>query len=182
MELLNNLFLNIGASDYEIDSRWIKTDIDVLDITNVDNWKIRFKNLKIKNVFAEHVWEHLTPEQAELGNKNIFKYLKHGGRFRVAVPDGLKPDPAYIDHVKVGGIGPGADDHKILYNYKTLKASLEKVGFKVELQEYWDESGKFHFNDWDLADGKVLRSRRFDKRNESGELKYTSLIIDAIKP
>lgn len=181
-EKLKKRKLVIGAGGLVHDASWFCTEIHTLDVTKKENWEALFEKGKIINVFAEHVWEHLTPEQAEIGNKNIFEYLKKNGRFRVAVPDGFHPDPAYINHVKVDGIGPGADDHKILYTYKTLKASLEKVGFKIELQEYWDENGKFHYTDWNLADGKVLRSRRFDKRNEGGELKYTSLIIDAIKP
>ena len=179
---LNKIRFNVGSGKVGFENDWFNTDKTTLDITQLNEWKRYLKFLKTDNVFAEHVWEHLTPEQADASNKNIYQCLKSGGRFRVAVPDGFNPDAAYINHVKVGGIGPGADDHKILYNYKTMKASLEKIGFKVELLEYWDEHGKFHYTDWDLEHGKVLRSRRFDKRNENGELKYTSLIIDAIKP
>lgn len=177
----DDLRFDIGSSKFNITSRWIKTDIDTLNLTRANEWQEILGSLKLSNVFAEHVWEHLTPEQGDAGNKNIFNHLKKGGRFRVAVPDGYMPDPTYIDYVKPGGNGAGADDHKLLYNYSIMKAALEKVGFKVELLEYWDENGKFHFTDWNTEHGKVLRSRRFDKRNESGELKYTSLIVDAIK-
>lgn len=63
-----------------------------------------------------------------------------------------------------------------------MKAALESIGFKVQLLEYWDELGNFHFVDWSDEAGRVSRSRRFDSRNIDGKLNYTSLIIDAIKP
>jgi len=87
-----------------------------------------------------------------------------------------------IEHFRPGGFGLGSDTHKILYNHKLLSDNLKKVGFQIKLLEYWDESGVFHFNYWDPKDGKVRRSKRFDSRNKDGNLNYTSLIIDAIKP
>ena len=62
-----------------------------------------------------------------------------------------------------------------------MTESLVKVGFKVELLEYWDEDGNFHFKNWTNKHGKVKRSKRYDSRNSDGQLNYTSLIIDAIK-
>lgn len=40
----------------------------------------------------------------------------------------------------------------------------------------------FHFNDWDENDGFIYRSKRFDHRNQDGELGFVSLIVDALKP
>ena len=174
--------LVVGGGSIIHEADWISTDIEILDVTDADSWSRLLGKGKLSNVFAEHVWEHLTHEQSEAANKNVFNHLKPGGCFRIAVPDGYMPDPTYIDYVKPGGHGPGAEDHKILYNYITLRESLERVGFQVVMLEYWDENGKFHFNEWSTEQGKVLRSKRFDQRNVSGELKYTSLIIDAVKP
>lgn len=131
---------------------------------------------------AEHVWEHLNERDTELANKNCFHYLKNGGVLRLAVPDGFNPSREYIEYVRPGGIGAGADDHKILYNYKIMKERLERVGFKVKPLEYWDENGVFHFTDWTDDAGHVRRSRRYDPRNQDGSLNYTSLIVDAVKP
>jgi predicted SAM-dependent methyltransferase len=172
----------VGSGGLVPPAGWIATEVTSLDVTDQKNWDFLLKKRTVSNVFAEHVWEHLTPQQADLGNKNIFQYLKTGGRFRLAVPDGLHPDPDYINHVKIGGTGPGADDHKVLYTYKTLRESLQIAGFDVVLLEYWDENGKFHFTEWSTDHGKVMRSKCFDQRNAAGELKYTSLIIDAVKP
>jgi hypothetical protein len=35
--------------------------------------------------------------------------------------------------------------------------------------EYCGESGRFHYNHWDISDGPVYRSLRFDHRNREGE-------------
>jgi predicted SAM-dependent methyltransferase len=170
----------VGASGV-FDEGWIPTDISVLNLTKPDDWKRFLKPDSIDAVLAEHVWEHLTEEEGIIAARTCYKYLKHGGYLRVAVPDGLHPDSSYIEWVRVSGIGPGADDHKVLYTYSTFKNIFEAVGFRVVLYEYFDERGTFHYNEWDPNHGKINRSKRFDERNEGGELKYTSIIMDAKK-
>jgi predicted SAM-dependent methyltransferase len=177
----NSKRFNIGAGKYDLGD-WVCTDLYYLDITKAAQWKRKLKWLKLDNIFAEHVWEHLSDEHTIFANTNCFNFLKPGGKLRIAVPDGFHPDPDYINNVKPGGIGAGAHDHKVLYTYKIMKERLEAVGFTVTFPEYWDENGEFHFNEWDVKEGRVERSKRFDKRNAKGELKYTSLIVDAIKP
>jgi predicted SAM-dependent methyltransferase len=173
---------NVGSAGINPDKEWIATDINTLNITRNSDWKKILFFLKVDNIMAEHVWEHLSDEDTRLANLNCFKYLKQGGILRLAVPDGFNPDPAYLDYVRPGGSGPGADDHKVLYNYKLMKERLEKAGFKVTLLEYFDEHGKFHFTDWSDEGGRITRSRRYDSRNKDGKLGYTSLIVDAVKP
>jgi len=173
--------LNVGSGSVEFDKEWFSCDIDQLDITKRREWVKLLGNSKVTNIFAEHVWEHLSYEDTNLANKNCYIFLKKNGRLRIAVPDGYHPNKDYIDYVKPNGNGIGSDDHKILYNYNSLSQKLKEAGFKTELLEYWDETGKFHFQDWSNDGGKVNRSRRFDSRNINGKLNYTSLIIDAIK-
>ena len=131
---------------------------------------------------AEHVFEHLTAAEAALAARNCLNYLKQEGYLRIAVPDGYFPDPAYIEHVRPMGSGPGAHDHKILYTYKTLSDLFASCGFKVTLLEFWDEQGKFHYTPWSAEGGLVRRSRWHDPRNNEEEITYTSLILDAKKP
>ncbi|WP_162426443.1 class I SAM-dependent methyltransferase [Pontibacter pudoricolor] len=176
----DSIKLVVGSGGIQIDG-WILTDIDTLDVSNYEDWKRYFREGSVDTVFSEHVWEHLDVEQTDKANLNIYKYLKEGGRLRIAVPDGLHPKPSYIDYVKPGGNGPGADDHKILYTYKSMTESLTKAGFTVDLLEYWDEAGNFNFNSYDENYGKVMRSSKHDKSNVGGKLEYTSLIVDAIK-
>lgn len=173
---------SVGSAGINSDKSWYATDIATLNLIKNNDWKRILLFLRLDNIMAEHVWEHLTDTDTDLANKNCFKYLKRGGKLRLAVPDGYHPDHKYIDYVKPGGNGAGAEDHKILYTYKSMKEKLESAGFRVELLEYWDEYGKFHFIDWTDEGGHIRRSKRYDKRNNDGKLNYTSLIVDAIKP
>lgn len=172
--------LNLGAGGTSYPG-WLATEIQLLDITRRGDWERLLGGRQVDALLAEHVWEHLDDEQTRLANQFCHEFLRPGGRLRVAVPDGLHPDPVYREHVRPGGTGPGADDHKILYDYRLMCARLEAAGFAVTLLEYWDEHGRFHSIDWDGAGGHVVRSRRFDQRNTGGRLSYTSLIVDAIK-
>ena len=164
-------------TDYE---NWWPTNIESLNLLDLNSFENLFANKKADRFLAEHVFEHITFEDAILALKNCSKYLKKDGVVRIAVPDGFHPNPEYINMVKPGGHGEGAHDHKLLYNYKKLSQAFELAGFKVTLLEYYDENGVFHFNEWNSADGHIIRSKRYDKRfNES--LGYSSLIIDGTK-
>lgn len=171
----------MGSSNINPDKTWYASDIKILNVAVEKDWGNLLFFLRVDNIMAEHVWEHLTESDTMLANKNCYKYLKKNGVLRLAVPDGFHPAKDYIDYVKPGGNGLGADDHKILYNYKIMTERLEKVGFKVQLLEYWDENGKFHFTHWNDDGGHIRRSKRYDPRNENGTLNYTSLIVDAVK-
>jgi predicted SAM-dependent methyltransferase len=160
---------------------WIPTDVDTLDILKDKAWKRHFGENSIDALLAEHVWEHLTPEEGLGAAELCYRYLKPGGYLRAAVPDGFSPDPQYIEWVRVGGTGAGAADHKVLYDHLTFARLFERAGFEVLLLEYFDSAGVFHAADWDVRTGKIHRSRRFDERNQEGRLRYTSLILDAYK-
>jgi predicted SAM-dependent methyltransferase len=172
--------LVIGASGV-CERGWARSEVEYLNITKEEDWRRFFQPESIAAMLAEHVWEHLVPADAFQGATLCYKYLKRGGHLRVAVPDGLHPHPSYIQHVKPGGTGPGAYDHKVLYTYQTLSEPFQSAGFSVELLEYYDERGYFHFNEWNRADGFIHRSSRFDERNVNGNLTYTSIILDARK-
>ncbi len=161
---------------------WIDTDIDQLNLLNDRDWQRYFRPDSIEAILAEHVWEHLTEEEGALALTLCSKYLKPGGYLRIAVPDGYFPDPDYIRYVEPGGVGPGADDHKVLYNYQSLTTAARGAGLEVDLLEYFDEHGRFHYTAWDPREGMVHRSMRFHPDNKDGELRYTSLILDARKP
>ena len=169
----------IGAhnTDYE---NWLPTNIHSLNLLETSSFEHLFGNKKASRFLAEHVFEHISYSDALIALKNCYNFLEKGGVVRIAVPDGFHPNPEYINMVKPGGFGEGAHDHKLLYDYKKLSKVFEEAGFKVNLLEYYDEEGTFHFNDWDSKDGHVIRSKRYDKRfNEP--LGYSSLIVDGIK-
>ena len=170
----------VGSSDVYQDG-WIPTEIDFLNMLHTSDWETFFTPDSIEAIIAEHVWEHLTPEQGYVAAYNCFKYLKPGGYLRIAVPDGFNPKEEYINYVKPGGTGAGADDHKLLYTYRSMTDMLQRAGFTVKPLEYFDDDGTFHQETWDTKDGMVWRSKDHDQRNKNGELNYTSLIVDAIK-
>lgn len=176
----------VGAADTQFEG-WVPTNKDNLNLLVERDWAASFKPDSLDAILAEHVWEHLTPEEALAAARNCFKFLKPGGYLRVAVPDGLHPDPAYIEWVRPGGNGPGADDHKVLYTWDTFRQVFAAAGFDVLLCEYYDEHGEFHAVDWNPADGMIRRSHRFDKatfdRSKSGaQFDFTSIVLDAVKP
>lgn len=160
---------------------WISTNIYQLDLIDSSTWERYFKANSIYAIMAEHVLEHLTAKEAQIAANNCFLYLKSGGYIRVAVPDGFNPSIEYIDAVKPGGNGPGSDDHKVLYNYISLSKIFIEAGFGINLLEYYDEYGKFHYKEWNPEDGHIFRSYRYDERNRDGRPNFTSLILDAWK-
>lgn len=171
----------IGSSDIYQDG-WFASDYPEIDITSIAKCEKYWKKNSKTAFFAEHVWEHLDENEARKAAKCCFYFLHSNGRLRIAVPDGNHTDSAYIDYVKPGGIGSGADDHKILYNIDSLSEIFETIGFRVVPLEYWDSKGNFHKNEWSINWGKVLRSADLDSRNSlSKPLSYTSIIIDCFK-
>jgi predicted SAM-dependent methyltransferase len=173
----------IGAGGIGHDKGWIPTNVQFLDLLKEEDWQRGFGDHRIDAIFAEHVWEHMTPADGKAGAAQCFKYLKPGGLLRIAVPDGNHPDPDYHEFVRPGGPGPGAYDHKVLYTYDMLRAMLESVGFKVDLLEYYDAERNFHRMPWDPKQGRVYRCQGWTEKKRDGSIMhYTSLIADARKP
>jgi len=169
----------VGASG-RVEPGWIATEHEYLDLVDARDWQRFFAKGSIDAILAEHVFEHLTAEDARVAARHCYEHLKPGGVLRAAVPDGLHPDPSYIAWVEVGGMGPGAHDHKVLYDYRGFRRLFEEVGFRVRLLEYWDEQGVLQQADWDPAQGRIRRSIRFDTKERDG-FRYSSIILDAVK-
>jgi len=171
----------LGAGE-TICEGFVSTDCADLNICNKASFKKYLQPETVGVFVAEHVWEHLSLEDGARAFANCLEFLKPGGILRIAVPDGFHPDADYIGRVRPGGCGAGADDHKVLYNYRTLSALLENAGYKVKLLEWFDEQGRFQHENWNVERGLIRRSSRFDERNSANPTAYTSLIVDAIRP
>lgn len=174
----------IGASSQDYPG-WIRTEQSQLDLVKRPDWEGMFCPGSIGRILAEHVWEHLSPEEARTAAGVCYDFLRPGGFMRIAVPDGLFPDDEYQRIVRVGGPGPvdhPAASHKVVHDYRALPAVFEDAGFTVKLLEWWDEEGHFHAEPWDETQGFIYRSARFDHRNSGDEFGFTSLIIDAMRP
>lgn len=186
---------------------WHLTDEQLLDITRPQAWEALFGHRSVDALLAEHVWEHLPPDLGLRAAQQCRRFLKKGGTLRIAVPDGLHPHTAYREHVRPGGAGPGAVDHKVLFTHVSLTALLEEAGFEAVPLEYWDEGGRFHHEPWTADEGGPISRRprfppeagRFVRGAEYAQFNdesitpkrrvtsavwpynYTSLIVDARK-
>jgi predicted SAM-dependent methyltransferase len=158
---------------------WLNTDLPVLDALNPAHWRSIFPRGGIDRILAEHVIEHWTEDDFRLFLRNVQPLLTRNGFIRIAVPDGFNPDPSYIEFVKPGGSGIGADDHKVLYNHITITRVLSEEQYDYKLLEYFDEAGQFNRSPWDTSDGFIVRSADYGLRNREVPLSYSSLIVDA---
>ncbi len=173
----------IGAGNTRFDG-WVSTQENELNLLERKTFESMFKDEKPTVFLAEHVWEHLTLEDGLIAAKNCYDFLADGGYIRIAVPDKNFRNEWYQNMVKIGGSGDPthpAFTHKIVYDYKMLSSVFEQAGFEVELLEYCDENGDFHYKYWNENDGRIGRSLRFDTRNSPAKLGMVSIIIDAKK-
>lgn len=174
----------IGAGNTKFPG-WLSTQETELNLLCREDFQRLFAEEKPVAMLAEHVWEHMTARQGVQAAQNCYDCLAPGGYLRVAVPDGYFQNAWYQDMVKAGGNGDPAHpaySHKIVYNYKTAAQVFQQAGFEVQLLEYCDESGCFHYNFWNPEDGKIGRSLRYDTRNSMEKLGMVSIILDAKKP
>ena len=178
------LRIMIGAGEQRWDG-WIPTQKGELDLLRPKEWEASFHSHLADAFLCEHVWEHLTEMEGREAARLCFKYLKPGGYLRCAVPDANFPNLEYQQKVQIGGPGPKdhpAADHKIVYDYRLFADIFTSAGFIVDLLEYCDEQGRFHFHQWTLEDGPIYRSLLLDQRNREGKIISVSLILDAKKP
>ena len=169
------VILGAGPTDFP---GWLQTDKEILDVTSPNDWRALFVPASIDSVLCEHLLEHLSEQEARVAVAECYRYLKPGGLFRVAVPDGYRRDPAYVAEAS-----PPNEGHQFLYNVDTLSALLESAGFTTTPLEYFDAQEQFHALPWDEKDGLIQRCARFDTQQsfQRGDLFYTSVIIDARK-
>jgi len=158
---------------------WLQTDKELLDVTCPSDWSLLFEPESIDSLLSEHMLEHLTEAEARIALTECYRYLKRGGLFRIAVPDGYRRDAAYGAEAS-----PPNDGHQVLYNIDTLTGLLQSVGFATTALEYFDAQEQFHAVPWDEKEGLIQRSARFDTQQDfrRGNLFYTSVIVDARKP
>jgi predicted SAM-dependent methyltransferase len=174
----------IGAGEQKWEG-WIPTQREELDLLRPEDWEASFHSRPADAFLCEHVWEHLTETDGRAAARLCYKYLKPGGYIRCAVPDANFPDLEYQKKVRIGGPGPKdhpAADHKIVYTYRLFSDIFASAGFEVDLLEYCDDGGRFHYHQWSASAGQISRSLLLDRRNHDGIIASVSLILDARKP
>lgn len=157
---------------------YLATDLPEHNILRDSDWKKYAKPGSLENILAEHVFEHLTLKEIKIALTLIHKYLKRGGKVRLAMPDKNRLDRKYVAAVK-----PPVDGHKSYLNFADLKKIVSQQGFKVTPLEYFNTKGELIHKPWDTKDGFVRRSYPFDRQKpfKVNDYYYTSLIIDAVK-
>jgi|SRR5579871_1554054 len=170
----------LGAGD-TVQEGWISTDRHQLDLTSRASFENYFKGAKADAFLAEHVFEHLSLPAGIQAAHHCREFLNPGGTLRIAVPDRLHKDPDYLRWTEPGGVGPGADDHKVFYDLEMLCSMLARAGFhRLEPIEWWGQDREFHALPWTVDRGFVRRSLKHDSRNLTRTIPYTSVIVDAI--
>ncbi|MDU6265395.1 MAG: hypothetical protein E6600_12930 [Anaerocolumna aminovalerica] len=179
---MKKIIIGAGMTYYD---GWTVTQEHELNLLKIEDYYKLFEREESVDAFlAEHVFEHLSYDEGIVAGKFLYKFLKPNGYIRLAVPDINFQNEWYQNMCKPGGPGPAdhpAYTHKVFYDYKSLVKVFETAGFSVDLLEYCDENGRFHFNYWNPEQGIIGRSLRFDTRNNDGKLGMVSIIIDARK-
>lgn len=171
----NQLKLNIGSGILSYEN-WLDLNLPFFDLTKAKLWAYFFQNAPINGILMEHVLEHLTPEDVRFSLSLAKDYLDRKGLIRIAVPDRNHPNPDYIEYVRPGGSGAGADDHKSFWNYSDFMALAADLGFKCALREYYNDSGELIMSELDSSEGIITRTAR--KQVSCPIMDYSSLIID----
>jgi len=204
---MNKLCVAIGVAS-EKQTGWLQFSQAELDATNADDWARHFQYNSIDNIIAEHVWEHLSWSQAHAASRLCFQYLKPGGCLRLAVPDIFHVSSYIRDVISATGSKANEHNHLVDYNYKLMNRLLTEEKFKVQLQDWWDETGVFHthytghdnngyvmrsYKNWpkhqsiyreDKIYKKIINTIPDDQKDVfiKKKIEHTSLIVDAIKP
>ena len=138
--------LNIGGDivkeGWKILNIQNKPGVDFIgDISNLS----QFENNSIEDIYASHVFEHVTQDKIEATLQEIYRVLKKSGRFYVSVPDldilfhafrSTLLDIKIKKHI-LGMVFGGQEDkhdfHYFGYNFEILEDFLKLAGFsKIE--------------------------------------------------
>jgi predicted SAM-dependent methyltransferase len=172
---------------------WTSLQHRDLDIRNESNWARLCYPDSLDAVLSEHVIEHLTLPEVGATARNVRKFLKSGGQWRIAVPDGFHSCSNYLNWVAPNSPGerflanfrqPDEPNHKVLWNYRMLSDFLTRHGFAVVFREWFDEQGYFHQTSWSDSEGRIWRRYGSDCSkflSVAIGAPYTSLVIDAVK-
>ena len=194
--------LNLGCGWRNFGDDWNHIDggnyphVKSHDITNLFNYEDNSVDL----IYASHVFEYFDREEGLRVLKEWYRILKKGGILRIAVPDFEMMANLYSDRkfpldrflgplygkMEMGMKGGETGKiiyHKTVYDFDSLKAFLENVGFKNVEKYDWkitpphdkiDDHSQAYFPSEDFVPTK---ENRFDKEN--GYL--ISLNIEAVK-
>lgn len=170
--------LNIGCGERNYGG-WINLDLPAFDATNKESWTKLIGSASVQFALFDHVLEHLTENQIIAALSLLKERMEVGATVRIAVPDKNHPNPAYIEAVRPGGSGPGADDHKTFWDIDSFSKMATNLGFEVKPIEYYTANGELVMNEMDPNLGIITRTARKPRKGELSD--YSSLILDLKK-
>lgn len=148
----------------------------------------KFKKNSIDLIYACHLCEHFSRQESFVVFNRWFELLKPGGILRISVPDLRALFEYYIktnDLKAIENLLYGSQKHKYDFHYtgwdeKSLKETLESVGFTNIYRYDWRETEHFYVDDYSQC---YLPSMEYKSRRITDEIKGTlvSLNIEATK-
>lgn len=159
----NKLKLNIGTFTNMAHYGWLNLDIVQLhEFAKANHFKfihmdatqtMRLEPNTVDLIATSHMLEHLNYKEGLHFLKDCYRVLKSGGTIRIAVPDGERMIKMYLENklgifddinqacadnksqaVKLWSVL--IDQHKIIYDWETLKQIGEEAGFVVERRAF----------------------------------------------
>jgi predicted SAM-dependent methyltransferase len=131
-------------------------------------------------VFCEHVIEHFSLVDGEKIAREVHRILRHGGCFRVIVPDAERLLQRYFDSPEelVARRGSGTEtpmeivnlyfrqryEHQFLYDWATMQKMLLSAGFTHVFRSFFGQKNRFA--------PLVLDDRKYERE---------SLYVEAVK-
>ena len=130
-----------------------------LDVTVPRDFARWFCLASVDTFLTEHTFEHIAEDMHEPTFRLFHKYLKPGGRLRIAVP-------VYEDNHNASRLDLDYG-HVAFVTRQRLEASLRRAGFdQVRALEYRDtQAGVAYTIPHDSCHGRIRRSVRHDGRN-----------------
>jgi len=108
--------------------------------------RLPFRDHTVELCYSEHFLEHLYPEEAERHFAEVFRVLKPGGTYRVAVPAALRFAQKYLEGDReffalahpweprpfdaVRKVFSWNGEHRTIYDYCQLEHLARQAGFK----------------------------------------------------
>lgn len=155
--------LNIGSFTVMFHHGWVNTDvIDLSRYAVANQYKFicldstkpfPFENNSVDYIYSSHMLEHLTWEEGHNFLKECYRMMKPNAVMRIAVPDLEKMINLYscrqlhlLDEMNITAAQKPyqsyklwsfvVDNHLFGYDFESLKANGESVGFKVEKKNF----------------------------------------------
>ena len=133
----------------------------------------------VDRIHSEDCFENIEIIKYPTILKELYRILKPGGLFRLAVPDYMNPKDRFCLEK---GFDPRNNLHITLTTYNLLKPVLEDSPFNVEYLHYWKDENEFIQNNIDYTKGYIKRTPDNDDRNKGeNKLYVTSLVCDLTK-